>query len=578
MNTLSTFQASSPSSRKSFKIYRMAKKIWNDQGFQILIKRHIKALKSIDSQEFYIPLSNEAKTDQLQRKRLKYLDKIIRHAKATSSLRITIQAPDPSHINYLIPSFKHLSSLKTFRVSFISKAFMTPKACQNLTRSLRNLKQLVNLDCSLYNGLKDHHKALQSLRYISTLRHLAVLPISFQGIRDLKDHFCKWFSCHLVRITSLASLTLELSHCEGSTQAGLLDIWKSVGKLPTLRTLNLQARGFKVLDSNMLIQLFQNLGCPPHFKQLILNLSGCKLLKNNGQDPLVTGLALLNPGSLDKISIEFSDDFLDSDLSELFITLQRFSSLTHLSLNLNQLKKITPHGFSNLPQTTKFLPSLIHFHIRLNPKIDANSLLHGLCLSLQNLPNLTSLKIEVWHNHIVKNTTVQELSSHLSKLHKLTHLYLAFANCSNLRSVVIEDLAVALKELNSLKSLYLNYQYNSLTNPAFNGLVSSLGYLKDLWSLELHFNYSLNLDKDCFEVLARSLQQLLLLDTIILGVRSEGQQKIIKKYKELIRALGGIERLRNIMLGFEEFREEDIDEEISQKLFKNEKQHFDIYL
>lgn len=191
---------------------------------------------------------------------------------------------------------------------------------------LKKLKKISNLDCRLYDAIVHPHEAFSSFRSLTLLKRLSSLSLSFNFMEMLPDRSLKFFSSHLARLPSLTSFSIDFSYCPDIISTGFSYLFSCFSKLSHLENLKFEAKCVPNLQTFIIIDLFQSLKDLPQFQDLTLNLPGCIVPESDAQRPISTGLALLNPSRIQKLSLGFYPDFSDSELRELLVILEDFGS------------------------------------------------------------------------------------------------------------------------------------------------------------------------------------------------------------------------------------------------------------
>jgi len=564
------------SSRKLFKFFRNAKKnIYDKRGLRILTKNHHKNLKSLEDREYDFRGIYDPSNNGLQRETLKYFIKIMRQNKSLSSLKLSIHGTRPFHTCFILSALKNLRALRTCNVQYQSFRSMTPKVCLDLTRCLKNLKQLANFDSNLYCILEMNENFiinsllleltgdsfspssifqdmsycgfLYSFRNLTKLNHLESLPMTFSNADVLNDSSLPFFSSCLARLPALKSLSLKLVQCQGITKKGFLHLSNSLSKLSLLTSLNLQILGSNVLRPSSFISLFENLGNLMNFQELTLNLSQCEHLS---VDCLAAGLSLLNPSLFRRLSLEIDAKFCcNADLSKLFFTIQRFLLLTHLSILFPLETHITSQDFISFLTTLSYLPCLVHLNFRINPTTtDTESCFKLLSLLLGNLNQLKSLTIKASVRNEADNLGIQQFCSQLSHLSTLEHLDLYFdVLCPGLDSAWIGSVSEVLLDLIELQSLHLRFNMKEQNEEIFEGLILRIGFLKKLKRLKLDFWNCFEMSTEMLAAFTVSLKSLVCLNEVEIGLRKPNLEAT-EKYEHLIRVLAGLETVTDICL------------------------------
>ena len=553
----------SPSdSRKPFKFYRNAdKKVCDNHSFRVLIKNHSRNLKTFEIKQYRLPFPNSSDNNILQEEILRSLRKILKQNKSLSTLNFFIHGTKPFYTESLLSDLKNLRSLSTLNLRFLHPESVSLQICESFTCCLRSLKRLVNIASNFYERTqitKDSQKDLRSFRHLSCLRALNALSTGFTWSTVLNDKSVCFFSSHLARLTSLKSLSLKLSKRRAITEKVFCLLSKNIGKLSLLEALHLQFGYAKNLNSSTLRGLFENLKDLMHFKEL--SLSGVEKLDCRF---FIDGLALLDPSKLNKLSIKFGFTISDSQLLQFFGLLQKFSSLTHLNLELDSCEEITSQSFSNFPLCPINLQNLSLKITYLCDNSDISSILHLTSLYLQKLKNLTSFRINITAYNGVSDSIVQEILSSLLNSPNLANLCLNFGKCQSIQGESLENLAQFLQKFPTLKDLELNFErIKNLTNQAVMNFFPILESLQNLKKLSLNFSDCPEVNGDCFGELMKSLGFLSFLNTIsITWGKLFGKDKI-ERYRELTEFLGNMKALKEISLDFCPFKRNEIDEKI----------------
>ena len=565
---------------KRFQAHQTPKKCINNTfQLRVLTKKNIKTLKILECEE--IPTGDDDFSDSRITEGPR-LVKLLKRSKLLSSFKQINYSHKPEKCLPLFSTLKNLHSLSTFRLEFCDAQSFKPKLSQAFTLCTKNLKHLTNLDWSLDKSVTNPTKSLQTLHFIAPLHSLSHLSLSFHSTLWLTNKSWSTFSYHVPHLTSLTSLSLNLSFVEDLTQISLLNIFSSLSKLPLLTTFGLKAYGSELLDFTTSIFLFENLKGLLHFQSLTLSLLNCNHLKFDEKDPLAIGLALLGPSSFRKLSLECYPNFSDSDLSELLIVIQRFSSLKHLSLGFSQHTQITSKSFSVLPATLAQFSSLASLKLKLSPKIETGSFFEMLSLCMKDLKELVSLTLNTWSSQTVDNLAIQHLCSQLSNLPKLQHFDLNLGPQSRLGPQSIQSMSQTLRNLPGLKNLRLDCRADdNSADDVFDDLVTCLGCLTNLRKMNLSLGSSFDLKKETLENAITSLKSLNCLAELSLHFdMCCMKDEIAEQLKDLIRVLESQETLIEVFLAMPSpweinfFREDESFAELKQRVENGSKKFY----
>ena len=541
---------------KRFQVYQAPKKCINNTfQLRVLTKKNIKTLKNLECEE--IPIGDDDFSDSRITEGPR-LAKLLKRNKLLSSFKHINYSHKPEKCLPIFPALKNLRSLSTFHLKFSNDQSFKPQISQAFTLCTKNLKHLANLDCSLDRSVTSPIKSLQTLHFIAPLHSLSRLSLRFHSTLWLTNKSWSTFSYHVPHLTSLTSLSLNLSYAKGFTQTSLRETFLSLSKLPLLTSFGLKAYGSELLDFLTLIFLFKNLQSLSNFQDLTLSLWNCNRLKFNEKEPLAIGLGLLNPSSFRKLSLEFYPNFSDFDLSELLIVIQRFSSLKHLSLGFSKHTQITSKSFSGLPATLAQFASLVILKLLLSPKIETGSFFEVISLYLKDLKELVSLTLDTWSSLTIDNIGIQLLCSQFPSLPKLQHLDLNLGRDSRLDEKCIESMSQALLKLTDLKSLHLDCRVdeNYMDSSIFSDLIKSVGCLTHLRKLGLSLGGYIDLKKEMVETVTASLKSLNCLAELYLNFDMRcTKDEIGKQFKNLISSLESQEALIEVFIVIPSFTE-----------------------
>jgi len=563
--------------RKQFRVYRPLNKYFDSNlELQRLIKKNITTLKSLEYEDLP-PDDMFINTRKLPR--FTSFAKLIKKNKSISSFKLLIYNQVAKKCLPIFPALKILRSLSTFHLAFPNSRTLTPKISHAFTHCTNNFKQLTNLHCHLDGFAVSPAKSLQTLHFISAFHSLSHLSLDLYFAKWINDASLLTLSYHVAFLPSLKSLSLELTNIKGITQMALLNLFSSLSKLPLLTSLYFCAAGSEALDFSTCISLFENLKDLQNFQDLSLHLGSKNHLKSDDQDALAIGLAFLNPSSFRRLSLEFYSDFSDSDLSALLIVLQRFSSLTHLSLRFNEHDLVTSEGFSKFPATLAQFSSLASLKLNLSPTIETGSFFEVISLCLKDLKELVSLTLDTWSSLTIDNIGIQLLFSQFPSLPKLQHLDLDLGCDSRLDEKCIESMSHALLKLTNLRSFHLDCRVDDkCAENTFDDLVKSVGCLTHLRKLGLSLSSKFDLKKEMVENVTTSLKSLNCLAELYLNLEMshKGDQNA-EQFKSLLRVLESQEKLLDICVNVPYFRSDKSWNELQHRV-ENGAKKFHIYL
>ena len=455
--------------------------------------------------------------------------------------------------------------------------FFYPKTTLQATLLLSQIKRLSSLeilDLQFQSKLLRDFKAFtHNLPYLKKFKTLNITfcYLDFSG----SPLFCQFLrSLNVLRkLTQLHSLKLYFHHPSQITNQSIYSLASLLPELHSLKKVHIQFVGIGSLKSSTILQFFSSFGSLKNLTDITMDLRFCQV-DNNGISQINSffeGVSFLNPSQIQKLSIDFTQDFDAPALLNLAHTIFKFASLVSLSQNFSSCNLLTAGSINQSLSQLQALSNLSSLSLKFSsmemllsvvgsiaPALKALRSLEDLNLDFSNLPNIQDEEMIMLFESLADLTSLKYLDLNLSEL-ELT--------CKDL-----ENLALSLKRLDSLRSLGLNFGCTNLIgNKIAETLAGTLSSLKNLAFFSLEFDENDTIDNDGLDQLGEAIRRLSILVKIHLSFFLCPQlNKSDQMLKDLLRALRNSKSLQelSLVLPRSQFIEDEAQQISKRKIVK----------
>lgn len=366
--------------------------------------------------------------------------------------------------------------------------YITKKTCSDIQDFFTKAQNLVKLELNLNNVYLNDEKYSTIIAALQP--HIQILELSLDISKNHLGYLSgKLTSQTVTNLLELKSLHLNLSYNPDMSGNGLEELAENLSMLKKLQGLKLDLQATKINSSDLFfLELKESLGNLPNLTQLSLDFSK-NFLKSNILSLFISGLQ--NVVNLQKLRLNLSYNCLKpQDIYDLSSTFSEFYELCELDLVFNECG-LSLSEYEVVYMGLARLMTLQKLNLDFSKNYNSNKLENFLVDYVnpeRSFNTIREFRVNLAFT-LFQEINYENLSFALLSMKNLIHLEICLGN-NNIDAKGFENLVCALGGLKFLKFIKIDLKNCDLKGSSFETLANFLSHLK--WLKQVYLGFSTN--------------------------------------------------------------------------------------